>query len=307
MQRAMLTWNGVPTQVVAAGRWVEEGLSTDGKRDVVIVITGNPGVAEFYEEFASGLKARLPSEVPVWVVGHGGHVQPPGNLAVTMPSVASWNEYYSLAAQVKHKIDFIKRYVPEDARVHLIGHSIGAWMILNILKDDLISKMVTRCYLLFPTIERMADTKNGWFFTKIVSRIAFLLIFLARIFSLFPTLIQRILLFVFAPLHGVPTKRYGAVLRLLEPTSLTNVIELAREEMGAVRVRDDPLITKHIDKLWFYYGNCDGWVPIGFYHDLKAKHPEARAYLCEKGYHHSFVLNFSNEIGKIVADAIDLD
>ncbi|XP_017879502.1 lipid droplet-associated hydrolase [Ceratina calcarata] len=307
MQKAMLKWNGVPTQVVTAGRWIEEGLSPTGKRDVVIVVTGNPGIAEFYEEFTKSLKSRLPSEVPVWVIGHTGHVQPPSNLAITMPSVSNWEENYSLTAQVKHKVDFIKKYVPEDARLHLIGHSIGAWMILNILKDDSICKRVSKCYLLFPTIEQMAETKNGWFFTRIVSRIAFLLIFLSYIFSFFPKFLQRLLITAFFPIHGVPGSHNEAVLHLLNPKSLRNVLKLAKEEMKTVKQRDDPLITRNIDKLWFYYGNCDGWVPVKFYHDLKAKHPEARAQLCKQGYYHSFVLKHSREFGKLVGEAINLN
>lgn len=42
-------------------------------------------------------------------------------------------------------------------------------MVLDMLKDDSISKRVAKCYLLFPTIEHMAETRNGLFFTRIVS------------------------------------------------------------------------------------------------------------------------------------------
>lgn len=72
--------------------------------------------------------------------------------------------------------EFIKKYVPEDAKLHLIGHSIGSWMVLNILKDNFISKRVTKCYLLFPTIEHMAKTRNGRFFTRVVSSFNVLLL-----------------------------------------------------------------------------------------------------------------------------------
>lgn len=54
-------------------------------------------------------------------------------------------------------------------RIHLIGHSIGCWIILNMLKDNFIAKKVTKCYLLFPTIENMDISDNGWWFTKVVS------------------------------------------------------------------------------------------------------------------------------------------
>lgn len=102
----MLKWNDVPTQVITEGRWVEEGLAEFGRKDLVIVITGNPGIAEFYEGFIRMLKLRLLSEVPIWVIGHAGHIQPPKNLAITMPSNSTWHEHYSLMAQLQHKVFF---------------------------------------------------------------------------------------------------------------------------------------------------------------------------------------------------------
>lgn len=304
MQHAMLKWNGVPTQVITEGRWVEEGLSQFGKRDVVILIPGNPGIPEFYKGFIKTIKSRLPSEVPIWVVGHAGHVQPPSNLAITMPSNLTWNENYSLMAQLQHKKDFIKKYIPEDARLHLIGHSIGSWMVVNMLKDDSIAKKVTKCYLLFPTIEHIVMTKNGWFFTNVVSRIALFLVFLCWLLSCFPLFLQIFLISIFAPLYGIPAKYNRTLLQLLNPRCLKRIIKMAKEEMKIVKERDEDTISKYTDKLWFYYGNCDGWVPVKYYKDLISKHPDINAELCKHGYHHSFVLQYDKEMGKIVGDII---
>lgn len=107
MQRAMLNWNGVPTQVITEGRWVEEGLSQCGNKDIVVIIPGNPGVPQFYEGFIKTLKTKLPSETPVWVIGHAGHVQPPNNLLSTMPNDSTWYQHYSLMAQLEHKVSLL--------------------------------------------------------------------------------------------------------------------------------------------------------------------------------------------------------
>lgn len=107
----MLNWNGVPTQVITEGRWVEEGFSNYGKREVVIIIPGNPGLAEFYKGFIKTVKSKLPTEVPVWIISHAGHVQPPNNLAITMPSNSNWTEHYSLMTQVQHKVFFFIYYI----------------------------------------------------------------------------------------------------------------------------------------------------------------------------------------------------
>lgn len=77
------------------------------------------------------------------------------------------------------------------------------------------------------------------------------------------------------------------------------------EEMEIVKERDDDIISKYADKLWFYYGNCDGWTPVKYYDDLKSKHSDLNAELCKHGYDHSFVLQYDKEMGKLVADVIN--
>lgn len=40
---------------------------------------------------------------------------------------------YSLEGQRQHKVAFINDYVPEDVKIVLIGHSIGAQVVLDIM------------------------------------------------------------------------------------------------------------------------------------------------------------------------------
>lgn len=79
---------------------------------------------------------------------------------------------------------------------------------------------------------------------------------------------------------------------------------MADEEMEIVKERDDDVLSKHADKLWFYYGTCDGWVPVRYYKNMKSKHPYIEAELCKHGYHHSFVLQYDKEMGHIVGDLL---
>jgi predicted alpha/beta hydrolase family esterase len=65
-----------------------------------------------------------------------------------------------LEGQIRHKLTFIRDYLPKDVKLILIGHSIGCYMILKLL-DDLESHQVLRCFMLFPTIERMAESPKG--------------------------------------------------------------------------------------------------------------------------------------------------
>ncbi|CAD6215884.1 GSCOCG00000700001-RA-CDS [Cotesia congregata] len=304
MQQAMLLCNGVQTHVMTEGRWVEEGLSQTGSKDLVIVIPGNPGIPSFYSGFIKSLKSRLPSETPVWTVGHAGHVQPPKNLCF-MSEDDSDKPVYTLQDQLEHKVAFIKQYVPKDAKLHLVGHSIGSWCILQLLKDPEIAKQVVRCYLLFPTIERMAETPNGKFLTNFVLRAATLIVFLAWIFSFFPVVLQSILIRIFGGFFaGVTNKSIKPVRQLLEPPVLDRVFKLAQDEMVKVRERDDELISNYEDKLWVYYGATDGWTPQNYCTELKAKHPDINAQICKRGFRHAFVLTDEVEVGKMVGDII---
>ena len=225
--------------------------------------------------------------------------------------------------------DFIKKYVPENAKLHLVGHSIGSWMILNMLKDDDIAKKITKCYLIFPTIEHMARTTNGWWFNRVssfiseiildesigcqlnknnffqISKIAFFLIFMCSLFSILPRSLQIFCLNMILPLIPIPLKYNNAMLQFLNPDTVKRVIKMAEEEMEIVKERDDDTISKYADKLWFYYGNCDDWVPVTYYKNLMFKHPELNAVLCKHGYRHSFVLQYDNQMGKLVGDKIN--
>lgn len=135
-------------------------------------------------------------------------------------------------------------------------------------------------------------------------RIAALLLFLTWIFTLFPLVFQAFLIRVFGLFYGIPANCVGAVIQLLHPVSLKRVFMLAKQEMILVKELDDKLISEHKKKLYLYYGSKDGWTPIRYYEDLKAKHPDVDAHLCRRGFQHSFVLKDSVEVGKMVGDLI---
>lgn len=46
---------------------------------------------------------------------------------------------YGVEGQIKNKKEFINQYVPKGCKIHLLGHSVGAYMSLQLLKDDSVS------------------------------------------------------------------------------------------------------------------------------------------------------------------------
>ncbi|XP_066583181.1 lipid droplet-associated hydrolase [Prorops nasuta] len=304
MKKAMIQCNGVQTQVIAEGRWIEE-TAPEGSKDIVLVIPGNPGVPEFYEGFLKAIRSRISEDIPIWIVGHAGHVQPPGELLLAMPRDSEGKHYYDMTGQLQHKTEFIKKYIPANAKVHLIGHSIGAWFSINLLKDSIVRDKIAKCYLLFPTIEHMAKSPNGRFLTSIARRIFNCLLYLAWLFSFLPISLQYYCVRLYGIFFGIPAKSINAVLTLINPNVLTRVFRLAKEEMTRVKDMDHDLISQNANKIWMYYGTTDGWTPVSYYENMKKDHPNVEAELCKKGISHSFVLKHEEEMGHIVADVIN--
>lgn len=92
---------------------------------------------------------------------------------------------------------------------------------------------------------------------------------------------------------------------MLHPKALHRIVKLAKEEMRYVREADHETISKHSDKLWFYYGASDGWVPVKYYRNMISRHPDLNAQLCRRGFWHSFVLKDDTDMGHIVGDLVN--
>lgn len=86
---------------------------------------------------------------------------------------------YDLQQQIDHKANIIRNYVPANCRVHVIGHSFGAKVALELLKMPELEKQIIKCYMLFPTIERIGDTRNARFIRPFVNYCGSTVIFLS--------------------------------------------------------------------------------------------------------------------------------
>jgi pimeloyl-ACP methyl ester carboxylesterase len=100
----------------------------------VIVLTGNPGLAGFYADFASVLSSELRAEVVV--LGLAGHVSWSLLSAAASPSQLRHRPPHGLDDQVAHLTEVVAPHLQaaEEERqpVTLIGHSIGAWLAFRV-------------------------------------------------------------------------------------------------------------------------------------------------------------------------------
>ncbi|XP_076349705.1 lipid droplet associated hydrolase sturkopf isoform X1 [Tachypleus tridentatus] len=299
LKHGFVTVNGVPTSVLTCGRWLDEPLpEDDSKQILIILIPGNPGAIEHYEEFMCALYEGLQRAVPIWGISHAGHTAPPPS--VKLPKFSE-NEYlYSLEGQVRHKMVFLNTCVPRDRQLILIGHSIGCYIVLEILKR-LPRLNVIRGILLFPIIERMSTTPQGQWMWPLLSYLRLPALFGVYALSyLSPQLQWRLLLWYFKD-RPVPECVLRASLNLFHPECARQCMFMAKDELDSVTTLDIDSLKAHVNHLIFYYGSSDQWCPVSYYKDLKEMFPQGDVRLCQYGFEHAFVINNSREVGALVA------
>lgn len=66
MNEAFVNILDVPTHIFTWGNWIEESFS---KKEIVLCITGNPGLAGYYTQFMRTVHEQLEHDLPVWIIG----------------------------------------------------------------------------------------------------------------------------------------------------------------------------------------------------------------------------------------------
>lgn len=223
---------------------------------------------------------------------------------VTVLLVLTPTEVYQSIFYFVLQIDFIEKYVPPGVKIHLIGHSIGAWMILELLKRPEIKQRVQKCYMLFPTIERMANSSNGWFLTRIIGPTFFLTRWFIAIFLLLPMFVQTFFVYMYFLVFSIPETFLGTALKFANINIVERIYFLARDEMKRVANLDVDVVRENVHLLKLYYGTTDGWVPVKYYKEIRETVPGIDAMLDTKKIEHAFILRSSTEMGNMVAEWI---
>lgn len=175
---------------------------------------------------------------------------------------------------------------------------------MELLKRPEIKERVQKCYLLFPTVERMAASSNGWFFTRIVCPTYFLTRWFFTVFLMLPLFVQTFLVYMYFLIFSIPETFLGTALKYASPNVMECVYFLAKDEMRRVVTLDTDIVRENVHLLKFYYGTTDGWVPVKYFNEIKEKIPGIDAQLDTKKIDHAFVLRSSTEMGNIVAQWI---
>ncbi|XP_066940316.1 lipid droplet-associated hydrolase isoform X1 [Macrobrachium rosenbergii] len=292
ISRQEILVRGKPTEFLSIGK----SLNEDPKK-ILLIIPGNPGVVSYYREFMQHLYDGVRDTHSVWAVSHAGHSH--------TPSLSFWpsNQHvYDLEEQVLHKMAFIMDHVPKGAQITLIGHSIGSYIILRLLKAmEAHSEInIEKNYLLFPTIERMKVSPNGEKLWPWLSYFRWLVIFFTVLAYILPVTVKQTILKLYFSRKEISEGSLKATIELLHPKIIQNVLWMAYNELKYVNDADKETVSKYKDKLVFYYGASDGWCPQLYRTELLQKIDGLTSFLCEEGFPHAFVLSKSEGVAKKV-------
>ncbi|XP_076834036.1 lipid droplet-associated hydrolase isoform X2 [Brachyhypopomus gauderio] len=277
----------------------------DPVRALILVIPGNPGVVGFYKTFTRTLYQAFNRRHPVWAVSHAGHCSPQDSMdMVEDASVMESEDVFGVNGQIEHKLAFLLEHVPRDTQLVLIGHSIGCYIILEMMKRDPELK-VLKSIMLFPTIERMARTPQGKVLTPALCHLrygAYLPVFLL---SLLPAWLKAVVVrLALGRWRTLDPCVVPAAVGLIDVDCTANAMYMGSQEMRLVLGRDNSTIRKHLHKLIFYYGANDHWCPVEYYHDIRKDFPDGDIRLCEQDFCHAFVLDTGKEMASMTSEWI---
>ena len=150
-----------------------------------------------------------------------------------------------------HKKIFLEDHIPPKSKIILIGHSIGAYIILHLLKNCIrASTDVTKSILLFPTIERMAISPSGRYVTPMVTYFKWFAIATVAAFSCLPEFVKKGLVqWWLSGRKNLMLSSVDSVLKLLTPRSVNGCLTMAHDEMKEVVDLDEEVCYKTIPHL----------------------------------------------------------
>ena len=148
----------------------------------------------------------------------------------------------SLEEQITHKKIFLEEHILPQSKLILVGHSIGAYIILQLLKTNSCHRAadVSKGILLFPTIERMAISPSGRYVTPMVTYFKWFAIGAVAAFNILPEFVKKGLVqWWLSNRKKLLNGSVDSVLKLLTPQSVNGCLTMAWDEMKEVVHPDD--------------------------------------------------------------------
>ena len=235
---------------------------------------GNPGLIDYYETFGSYLHDLC--KLPVYGVSHTGHLN-----TNNTTHKKNWQKNANLDQQVDDKIKYIENNIlksnSKNIDIILIGHSIGCYIILKMLKtikQRNLNINVKKSVLIFPTIERMSRSPQGQKVTPVLNYLLKIVLFIVFLVSILPRkVLEKLVKLTFSFRRNSSVVDENVVKASLHMVSsyscVKSLLLMAKDEMALVNKLNFDEIKSHHKDIIMYYGTKDHWCPIDYYHDMR--------------------------------------
>lgn len=220
------------------------------------------------------------------------------------PQLKGNEHLYDLEGQIAHKLAFISKYLPENVKIHLVGHSMGSKICLELLKHQRINAQLKKCYLLFPVIERVEESRKGKMLPTYDS-IFFVFVLFFHFLNLLPSAWKNSTVKMCMRLDGHENYEFLDAARHFMDPKLSQVCWFLMIDMvQKFKELDEKIVQSNKEKLKLYYAQKDDWVAQNFYQEIVERVPGIDAELCKSGYEHAFIFKSSVEVGKMLCQWI---
>lgn len=212
---------------------------------------------------------------------------------------------FNLDGQLKHKSEVIHNCFDKNSKIHVIGHSIGAWMIIELCdKYEGTIQRLSSVNLLFPTIKKMAQSRNGWIVNNIYRRISFLILLLCMFLNFLPKFITDNVIKLYLSIQSLSNVNVECIYKVIHPNVVEQILFLAFNEMDTVTNLNVQGIEKIKHMTNVIYGFHDDWAPPEYMDELTIFQPHLQ--LQGVDVEHVFILKSSKKIANMVSNFINI-
>jgi hypothetical protein len=278
----------------------EQTIDEDKDGILCLCVPGNPGVAEYYSNFARALSEALLREeeqqqksVTVECVGFLGHY-----CDETLTS-AKTRRWFTLEEQKAHVLKYVRSRVEEEKKRNgenacfLVGHSIGAHVAMHAVKEmreEDVKRMVGLMPFLHVNEKSNVQKFLAWLVSLrvVVRAVAYVLGFMQK-FKVLKKMIEKSATRGMKCELGISvTKRWAREMSLVNMALMGDTeFKFLRDWKGNVV----DVLKAHAKKISFVYACKDHWGPLHQRDELIKEIGEELEIITDENYEHAFVLD----------------
>ncbi|KAH6797559.1 alpha/beta-Hydrolases superfamily protein [Perilla frutescens var. hirtella] len=246
----------------------------------VLFIPGNPGVISFYTEFLESLYELLGGTASITGIGHISHSQ------------KNWESrrLFSLEEQINHKMSFIEQELQDvEVPIILVGHSIGSYISLEILKRS--HKKVIYCIGLYPflAVNTASSTQSSIRRLAVSPALCVALSTLGALLGVLPLEVTRFLVKISMGKSWSSSAVEVLCTHVLKYHTLRNMLFMAMTEFQTMPEKPDwDFMRSKRRQIAFLFGLDDHWGPMHLYEEIRKQVPDARVEVEREGHTHAF-------------------